>query len=349
MLDSLMLTNGPLVEEFEKRVAAVAGTRHCVATCNATVGLQIAAKASGVGAGDEVIIPSFTWVATAHALSWIGIVPVFCDVDQESGNIDPIHAEKLIGPATRAILAVHVFGRPCPVEPLTELAARHRIPLLFDSAHAIGCTYGQRPVGGFGDAEVFSFHATKVVNSFEGGAIVTNDDGLAERARAMRNFGIGEDREVGSHGTNAKLSEASAAMGLTSLEIMDDLMAVNRRNYELYQSGLAGMAGFRLRPPDAGERVNLQYVVIEVDATVAGVHRDELFDALGRENVLARKYFFPICHQVEPYRADLSVHAPLPLPCSETLADRVLALPTGTSIGAAEISGICDIIRRTVR
>jgi dTDP-4-amino-4,6-dideoxygalactose transaminase len=347
-LDRLWLTMGPLGEEFEQRLAEAAGTKYCVTTCNATVGIQIAARACGINPGDEVIVPSFTWVATAHALSWIGVVPVFCDVDEDSACLDPAEVEALITPRTKGILGVHVFGTPCDIAALTEVADRHDLPLIFDAAHALGCTYHGKPIGGFGKAEVFSFHATKFVNSFEGGAIVTNDEQVAVAARAMRNFGIGENREVGSVGTNGKMNEGAAAMGLTSLEVMESLIETNCVNYECYEKELNGAAGIRLRPRPGTERANLQYLVIEVDETVSDVDRDTLHDVLLAENVLSRKYFSPSCHELEPYSGALDVHLPRPAPRSEALARRVLALPTGTAIGPEEISGICEIIRRTV-
>ncbi|WP_204009444.1 aminotransferase class I/II-fold pyridoxal phosphate-dependent enzyme [Sphaerimonospora thailandensis] len=348
-LDRLWLTNnGPLVREFEARIAALTGARHCVTTCNATTGIQIAAKAAGIRAGDEVIVPSFTWVATAHALEWIGIVPVFCDVDEETGTADVAHVERLIGPNTRGILGVHVFGYPCDIEGLSALARRYGIPLLFDAAHALGCTYRGRPIGGFGSAEIFSFHATKFINTFEGGAIVTNDDELAERARAMRQQGLDAEHRVAGPGTVARMNEICAAMGLTALEAMDSLIEVNRRNHGHYEEGLAGVAGVRVRPMAPDEHANYQYVVIEIDAEVAGVHRDVVNDILLGHNVLSRRYFDPGCHLDEPYRSNTSRHAPLPLPRTEALTDRVLSLPTGPAIGPAEISGICEIIRQAV-
>lgn len=347
-LDRLYLTNGPLVREFEERLAEVAGVDHCVAVCNATIGLQVAAKAAGIRGGDEVIVPAFTWVATAAALDWIGIVPVFCDADETTGNIDWTKVEALIGPRTRGIMGVHVFGRPCEVDELEEIAGRHGLPLLFDSAHAIGCTYKGRPVGGFGTAEVYSFHATKFVNSFEGGAIVTRDAEFAERCRELRNFGITSAGEIRSGGTNAKMNEAAAAMGLTSLEVMDSLMEANRTNHGRYEKGLDGLPGVWVRGQAEGERANHQYLVIEIDAAVAGIHRDEVHTALIAQNVLSRRYFHPSCHQVEPYLSDPARHAPHPLPHAEALAERVLALPTGTTVGPSEIDQVCDIIRRCV-
>lgn len=347
-LDCLWLSNnGPLVRELEERVAAMTGTRYCVATCNGTSALQITARACGIGAGDEVILPSFTWVATAHALEWIGAVPVFCDIDEESGTADPEQVEQLVGPRTRGILGVHVFGRPCDVSALSKVAERASVPLFFDAAHALGCTYAGRSIGSFGRGEIFSFHATKYVHSFEGGAVVTDHHDVAVRARAMRQQGIDEDRKIAGPGTVARMHEISAAMGLTSLESIDTFTAANRRNHAAYRAGLAGVPGVRLREPQPGEKSNFQYVIVEVDAEAGAVSRDALHDALTTHNVLARKYFSPVCHQVEPYRSAPYRHAPLPLPRTEALAKRVLALPTGTAVGVAEIALVCAVIRET--
>ncbi len=230
MLDRRWLTNdGPLVGEFEARVASRLGVRHCVTTSNATVALELASRALGMTG--EVIVPSFTFVGTVHALHWHGVTPVFCDIDSETHRIDPECVEALITPNTTGIVGVHLWGRMCDEQALNAIASRHGFPLLFDAAHAMGSTSGGRSVGGFGHAEVLSFHATKIVNSFEGGAIVTDDDELASQLRATRNFGfVGRDYAEGL-GKNAKMSEASAAMGLTSLDSLDDFIAVNQRNF----------------------------------------------------------------------------------------------------------------------
>ncbi|NUT39168.1 MAG: aminotransferase class I/II-fold pyridoxal phosphate-dependent enzyme [Thermoactinospora sp.] len=349
VLDRLWLTNnGPLVREFEARLAALTGARHAVATCNATTGIQIAARAAGLRPGDEVIVPSFTWIATAHALEWIGVVPVFCDVDETSAGADPEHVERLIGPRTRGILGVHVFGYPCDVDALSRLAAEHGLVLLFDAAHALGCTYKGRPVGGFGDAEIFSFHATKFVNSVEGGAVVTDDDTLAARVRELRNQGIDAAGHISGPGTVARMSEFNAAMGLTSLEAIDTIVEANRRNQRVYEEQLDGLPGVKVRGQAPGERANFQYLVIEVDEAVAGVSRDVVLEALLAENVHARRYFSPICHQVEPYRSDPARHFPLPLPRATGLAARVLSLPTGPTVDAGQIAGLCRTVRDTV-
>ncbi|MFE5571790.1 aminotransferase class I/II-fold pyridoxal phosphate-dependent enzyme [Amycolatopsis japonica] len=345
-LDRLWLANnGPLVREFEARVAEMAGTEHCVPVANATTGIQIAAKAAGLQPGDEVIVPSFTSPATPHALEWVGLVPVFCDVEAKTANADPEHVEQLIGPKTRAIVGVHVFGRPCEIDQLSKLAEWHGIPVLFDAAQAVGCTYKGRPVGGFGSAEIFSFHATKYVNSFEGGAIVTNDERIASQARIMRNLGLDDNRETVACGINGRMTEAAAAMGLTSLEAMEAFMEINRENHESYRDGLAGLPGVKVYEQADEERANHQYVVIEVDAANAGIHRDAVQAALTEHNVLARPYFHPGCHMIDPYRGRPDVHTPLPLPRTEALCERVLSLPTGTAVGPAEIAAVCEIIR----
>lgn len=342
VLDRGWLTNqGPCVAEFERRVAALVGVRHCIATCNGTVALEIAIRALGLGG--EVIVPSFTFVGTAHALQWQAITPVFCDIDPRTGTLDPAAVEAMITPRTTGIIGVHLWGHPCDTERLTEIARRHRLALLYDAAHAFACSHHGRMIGGFGDAEVFSFHATKFFNTLEGGAIVTNDDALAERARLMKNFGFaGYDRVI-HLGTNGKMNEVSAAVGLASLEHLDEFIAVNRRNYHRYRRNLEGVPGITLVAFDETERCNYQYVVVRVDPA-AGLARDLLLQVLHAENVLARRYFYPGCHRMEPYRSYFP-HAGLLLPETERLAAAVLSLPTGTSVGPEAVDTICQIVR----
>jgi dTDP-4-amino-4,6-dideoxygalactose transaminase len=344
-LDRRWLTNdGPLVQELEAAVAGRLGVPHCIAMCNGTVALEIAIRAAGLTG--EVIVPPFTFVATAHALQWQQITPVFCDIDPRTHNIDPQRVEELITPRTTGILAVHVWGRPAPVGPLTEIAERHGLRLLFDAAHAFGCSYEGSMVGGFGTAEVLSFHATKVVNAFEGGAIVTADDDFARIARLMRNHGFADYDDVSYVGTNGKMSEVSAAMGLTSLEGYDAFVAANRRNHAAYAAALDGVPGIELVRYDDTERSNRQYVVLEIDGS-APLSRDELQRVLLAENVLARRYFYPGCHRMEPYRTLFpDVHGRLP--ATERLAGRVLTLPTGTSVDPEAATLVGDLVRRAL-
>jgi len=346
LIDRKWLTNnGPYVQEFERRVADSLGVKHCISMCNGTVALEIATRALGLTG--EVIVPSFTFVATAHALQWQEITPVFCDIQPETFTFAHARVEEMITPRTTGIIGVHLWGRPCDVEALTGIARRRRLRLLFDAAHAFGCSHQGRMIGQFGDAEILSFHATKFLNTFEGGAVLTGDDALARKIRLMKNFGFSGYDDVVYIGINGKMSEVAAAMGLTGLESIDDFIGANRRNYALYRDGLSGIPGIRPVLYDERERCNYQYVVLEVDEASSGVGRDTLVDVLHAENVIARRYFHPGAHRMEPYRSCFP-HAGLVLPVTERLTRRVLSLPTGTSIGADEIREICAILRLAV-
>jgi dTDP-4-amino-4,6-dideoxygalactose transaminase len=341
LLDRRWLTNdGPLALELEERIAVIAGVRHCVATANATVALEVAIRALGLTG--EVIVPAFTFVATAHALAWQGIEPVFCDIDPRTHTLDPAAVERAIGPRTTGIMGVHLWGRACATDALSEIAESHGLRLLFDAAHALGCSHMGRPIGGFGAVSVFSLHATKFVNSGEGGIIATDDGELAAAMRSMKNFGFVDYDDVRRLGTNGKMSELAAATGLTSLEGAGQFIAVNRRHHDRYRTALDGVPGLTLLDHEPAERSNFHYVVAEIDAGVTGLHRDQLLRTLHAENVLARRYFYPGCHRMEPYR---SAGRRWDLPVTERLADRVLVLPTGTSLDAGDVDRVAAIVR----
>jgi dTDP-4-amino-4,6-dideoxygalactose transaminase len=340
-LDRRWLTNaGPLVRQLEERIAALLGVRHCLAVANGTIGLEMAARALGLRG--EVLVPAYTFVATAHALEWIGLRPVFCDVDPRTHSLDPESAAARITKLTTGIVGVHVWGRPCNTEALTDLARRHNLRLMFDAAHAFGCAAGARMIGNFGDAEVFSFHATKFFHTFEGGAVVTNDDDLAQRLRLLRNFGFAGYDSVVAPGTNGKMSEISAAMGLTGLDTLDDLLAGNREKYVLYRDQLSGLPGLRLYVHDDTERRNFQYLVAEIEKDAA-LSRDEVVKLLHAENILARRYFYPGCHRMEPY-ASRPEGVPR-LPAAEDLCERVLVLPTGAAVTPEDITLVCSVLK----
>ncbi|HEV2857207.1 MAG TPA: DegT/DnrJ/EryC1/StrS family aminotransferase [Solirubrobacterales bacterium] len=333
--------NGAKLLEFERRLSEQLGGLHCVATCNATLGLQIVLRALGVEG--EVVLPALTFVATAHAVAWERLTPVFADVDPGTLCMGPTEAAARIGPETGALLGVHLWGRSADPQGLERLADERGLPLVFDAAHALGCTREGRPLAGFGDAGVLSFHATKVANSFEGGAVVTADAELAERVATMRNFGFVDEDEIVGLGTNAKMSEAAAAMGLASLDSLDEFLAVSRRNYRAYAEAFDGVAGIRLLPLEP-EQANCHHVTIAVDPELAGLDRDALRRVLVAENVLARRYFYPGCHRVPPYR-DRPVPA---LPATDAALESCLSLPTGTAVGSEEIAQIGEIVRLAV-
>lgn len=342
IFDRRWLSNhGPMVQEFEKRVTNYHGVKHCVAMCNGTVALEIAIRALKLEG--EVIIPSYTFIATAHALHWQEITPVFADIDPITHNLDPEAVRRMITPRTTGIIGVHLWGRPAPVEALQALADEHGLKLMFDAAHAFGCSSKGTMVGNFGACEVLSFHATKFFNTFEGGAVLTNDDELAETMRLMRNFGFSGFDNVIYPGTNGKMIEVAAAMGLVNFDAIDTVIEANRRNYQAYSEGFSGLPGISLLTFDESERNNYQYVVVRVDEDFP-VTRDQIIQALHGENILARRYFWPGCHNMKPYR-ELYPHAGLMLPNTKQVADTVVVLPTGTTISEEHIATVTNIFR----
>ena len=342
MLDRRVLTNnGPMVLELERRLAEYLGVKHVIAMCNGTVALEIAIRALGLTG--EVILPSYTFVATAQALHWQAITPVFADVDPATHNLDPAAVERMITPRTSGIIGVHVWGRAAPVEELSEIARARGLQLMFDAAHAFGCSYKGRKIGGFGRAEVFSFHATKFFNCFEGGAVATNDDELATSMRYMRNFGFETFDKAVFPGTNGKMPEVCAAMGLTNLDFLPTVVATNRHNHARYTKAFADIPGISIMPYDEAESNNWQYVIAEVDPSCR-VGRDAIVAALHAEGILARKYFWPGCHNMKPFK-ELFPHAGLMLPNTPTVAERVIVLPTGTALPEDAVDTIADIVR----
>lgn len=342
MLDSRWLSNdGPFVLEFEKRLAELLRVKHCITMCNGTIAMEIATRALGLKG--EVIVPSFTFVATAHALQWQEITPVFCDIDPLTHTIDPAQVERMITPRTTGIIGVHLWGRACNVDALADIAKQHNLKLVFDAAHAFACSHQGQMIGSFGDVEVFSFHATKFFNTFEGGAVATNNDELAEKIRLMKNFGFADYDKVIYIGTNGKMTEVCAAMGLTNLECIDEFMEHNKRNYECYRQSIADVPGINLLPYDEQERCNYQYIVLEIDGAAYGISRDQLVEVLHSNNVIARRYFYPGCHRMEPYKSYFP-HAGMLLPRTEEVAQRVILLPTGTAVSSTDIQIICELI-----
>lgn len=335
-----LTNNGPLVQELEQRVAALHGVRHCIAMCNGTIALEIAIRALGLEG--EVIVPSYTFIATAHALHWQAITPVFADIDPVTHNLDPAAVRRMVTPRTTGIIGVHLWGRPAPVEALQAVADEHGLQLMFDAAHAFGCSHNGRKIGCFGRCEVLSFHATKVFNTFEGGAVLTNDDALAETMRLMRNFGFSGYDNVIHPGTNGKMPEINAAMGLVNLDALPGFVEQNRRNHAAYKAALDGVEGVRILDYDPADAPNYHYIVVEVPAQ----RRDAIISALHAENILARKYFWPGCHKMKPFR-NLFPHAGLMLANTGVVADAVVVLPNGNMPEGA-VTTIVDVLRDAV-
>lgn len=341
------LTNdGPFVRLFEKEISKYTGVKHCIAVCNATIGLEILERALNLSG--EVILPSMTFVASPNSLLWQGIKPVFCDIEPDTWDIDPAKIVGLITSKTSAIMGVHLFGRPCQVEALKKIARSHNIHLFFDAAHAFGCSHRGTMVGNFGDAEVFSFHATKFFNSIEGGAVVTNNDYLADRLRKIRNFGFSGHDQTALLGINGKMNEFSAAYGLTSFEHLKKVLKTNHQNYLSYAKFLSGIKGVNLIKFNDHEKNNYQYVVLEVDQNITRISRDQIVKILWSENAIVRRYFYPGCHRLEPYHS-LYPSADKKLPVTNLINDRLIVLPTGLETGEKTIRLISMLIKYCVQ
>lgn len=342
ILDSQWLTNnGPLLQKFEQQVADHHGVKHCIAMSNGTVALEIAIRALGLEG--EVIIPSYTFVATAHALHWQAITPVFADINPDTHTLDPDAVRRMITPRTTGIIGVHLWGRPAEVDKLQDVADEHNLKLMFDAAHAFGCSHQGQMIGKFGACEILSFHATKFINTFEGGAVLTNDDLLAKKMQLMRNFGFSGMDNVIHPGTNGKMTEIAAAMGLANLESIESVLSINRSNYSCYLEALSGLSGISLLLYDHTERNNFQYVIMEV-GDECPVRRDEIIKALHAENILARRYFWPGCHNMKPY-CDLFPHAGLMLPNTMHVAEKVVVLPSGRAMNEGSVKTVSNIIK----
>lgn len=341
--DARWFTNdGPIARELEARLQDYLDVRHCVLANNGTAAMTMLIHALGLSG--EVILPSFTFISTAHSLHWAGIKPVFCDLEPGTFNMDPAHCRELITPRTTAVIPTHVWGNACAIEEFEHLCRSNGVPLIFDSAHAFGSTHNGRRIGGFGDAEVFSFHATKAFHTCEGGAITTNDDALAARLRRIRNFGFADYDTVEMAGTNAKMSEIHAAMGLANLSQIDATFARCKAAFDIYAELLDELPGFHLTKPPAGEQSNHHYVAASVDAQKFGLSRDSLLKALHAENVLARRYFYPGSHASEPYRS-VNPEAGASLPNTADANRRTIVFPAGAGITLGEVNGVCGLLK----
>jgi dTDP-4-amino-4,6-dideoxygalactose transaminase len=334
--------NGPLVQQLEHEIARIHNVRHCIAVCNATVAQMLVLK--GLNLEGEIILPSFTFIATAHACQWQNLKPVFCDISPTSLMLDVKKVEELINEKTCAIIGVHMFGNVCNVEKLQKMSKDYGLQFICDATHAFNCSFGDVPIGGFGKAEILSFHATKFFSTFEGGVVLTNDLTLNSCIRSLRNFGFRDYDDVGCIGINGKMSEASAAMGLASLPVLDSRIERLQKNYNLYREHLSSIPGISLLPVGEDGNSNFMYVVILLEEKTFGVSRDVLCKILLRENVIARRYFYPGCHRMEPYNT-LFPDAYKKLPVTENVVKKVLCLPTNLPEPELDIVTIVDCIR----
>ncbi|HEX6423570.1 MAG TPA: DegT/DnrJ/EryC1/StrS family aminotransferase [Acidimicrobiales bacterium] len=336
--DRGMLTNGSLVRQFEAEVAARLGVPHVVAVASCTAGLMLVYQALS-RPGTAAVMPSFTFSATAHAARWAGAVPRFADCDVSTCQLDVADAKGRLDGAS-VLVGTHVFGAPCTPEEVEELGRSAGVPVVFDAAHGFGATRGGRPLGTFGDAEVFSLSPTKPMTSGEGGIVATRDAALAERVRLGVDYGNPGDYDTRFAGLNARMSELHAAVGLESLVELDEHLAVRRALADRYRVALAGIPGVTPQAVDPGDASTYKDFTVIVDESAFGLDRDTVARALKAEGIDTRPYFHPAVHRQEAY-ADL---APADLPRTDWLADRVISLPLWRAMPPTAVSTIADVL-----
>jgi dTDP-4-amino-4,6-dideoxygalactose transaminase len=340
--DNQWLTNnGPVLQRYIQVLSGYFDTDNVCLFNNGTLALQLGLQ--GMGITGEVITTPFTFVATTHALYWNKLRPVFVDIEPDYYTLDPEKVEAAITPWTSAILAVHVFGYPCKVKELADIAQRHNLKLLYDAAHAFGVKVDGKAIAHYGDMTMFSFHATKLYHSIEGGMLTFRDRGLKQTFDYLKNFGFKDETEVVMPGTNAKMNEMQALMGILVLKHMDDMVEKGRRIEDLYRERLTGVPGIRIPPRlPASVRYNHSYMPIEVDDEQFGLSRDQLYEALRKHNVFARRYFYPLVPDFACYR---HVHTRDPLTVARRVAERILTLPTFHALDPTSVEAICSMIR----
>jgi dTDP-4-amino-4,6-dideoxygalactose transaminase len=336
-----MLTNGPTVRRLEERAAEYLGVRHCVAVASCTTGLMLVLRAAEISG--DVIVPSFTFAATAHAVAWNGLRPVFADVDPRTLTLSPSAAEHAIGVRVSAILATHLYGAPCDVQGLADVAGRNGIALFFDAAHGFGARRAGRMVGSFGMAEVFSMTPTKTLIAGEGGIIATNDDLLAERCRIGRNYGNPGDYDCRFVGLNARMSELHAALALASFVDLEQRIAIRNELAGRYREVLGRIPGIGFPHVREEDRSTYKDLTILVEEPVFGLSADRLGEALAAEGIETRRYYSPPVHEMRAYRG---LAAGVDLPVTAAAARAALALPLSTDMTDGHIEQIGEAIRR---
>jgi dTDP-4-amino-4,6-dideoxygalactose transaminase len=344
--DSAVLTNGgPFHEQLETALATHLGVARLSLFANATIALMVALRQQGVRG--EVITTPFSFAATAHAIRWAGAEPVFADIEPQRFTLDPQSIERAITPRTSAILPVHCYGHPCEVQAIEDIARRHRLHVVYDAAHAFGVRWQGRSLLRWGDLAVLSFHATKVFNTFEGGAVVSGDAATQRDIDRLKNFGIVDETTVVDVGLNGKMSEFNAALGLLQLETIDADLARRRAVHARYRRALADVEGLTLVDSGNPEGHNHAYCPLLVTPPYP-LSRDQLQLVLRRRGVFARRYFHPLLSSLPMYRS-LPSAAPERLPIAHAVAQRVLCLPIHPHLTEAEQDRVIEALRDGAR
>ncbi len=353
-LESGWVTQGPKVAAFEEAFARRAGARRAVATSNCTTALHLALAALGIGPGDEVILPSFTWVSCAHVVVHLGATPVLADIDLSTFNLDPAEVKRLLSPRTRAVMAVHLFGLCADVDAIA--AAAPGVPILEDAACAAGAVYKGRPAGSLGRAAAFSFHGRKIITTGEGGMVTTDDEALAERVTCLRNHGASVPEEARHRsarpydmpsfpvvGYNVRMTDFQAALGLAQLTRLDALLAGREEGAAHYRRELEGIGWLALPETPPGGRHGWQSYVVRVDERAAGVSRDEIMAKLEAMGIASRPGTHAI-HTLEAYASRLGL-APEDLPASFEAARTALTLPLHARMEPSDFTRVAEALR----
>ncbi|MGW4379088.1 DegT/DnrJ/EryC1/StrS family aminotransferase [Kitasatospora sp. NPDC004531] len=345
VLDSGMLTNGPTVRELEERAAELLGVPHVVAVSNCTAGLMLVLQAAGVDGRRPVLMPGFTFSATAHAAHWAGGVPLFAEAREQDITLDPADAEARLKAADSpaALMATHVYGTPCQVEELQRLADATGLPLVYDAAHGLGSARRGVPIGNFGLAEVFSMSPTKVAVAGEGGLVATRDAALAATLRTARDYGNPGDYDTLFPGLNARMSELHAAVGLNWLAGLPERVAHRGALVAEFARATAGLPGLRLALPEDGDTSTFKDLTLILDADAFGLSSRQLAAALRAEGIDTRRYFHPPVHRQRAY-AHLGQAEELPR--TDRLADSVLTVPLWSHMNAVTVRRVADAVVR---
>ena len=338
--DSHWLTNmGVKHKTLQAELQKYMGVPNVELLTNGHMALELSLQAMNLQG--EVITTPFTFASTTHAIVRNGLEPVFCDIDPETYTMDVTQIERLITDRTCAILPVHVYGNVCNVEEIERIAHKYELKVLYDAAHTFGETYKGQGIGSFGDASCFSFHATKVFNTIEGGAVCYRDPDMGRRLYELKNFGIHGPEEVDAVGANAKMNEFCAAMGLCNLRHVDEEIAKREAVVERYREHLEGVEGLRLNVKQPEVRSNYAYFPVVFDETLFGASRNEVMDALAQNGIGARKYFYPLTNTFECFHGKYDVDA---TPVALHVAKRVLTLPLYADLAMEDVDRICKIV-----
>jgi len=337
-----LTNNGKYHQEFEKTLAEYLGVPYISLFSNGTLALISALQVLNITG--EVITTPYSFVATTHALWWNNIKPVFVDIEPEFCNLDPAKIEAAITPQTTAILPVHVYGNPCKIEAIQEIADRYGLKVIYDAAHAFGVKQNGNSILNFGDLSVLSFHATKVFNTIEGGAIVCHDEKTKKRIDYLKNFGFAGETEVIAPGINAKMNELQAAYGLLQLKTVEENIRKRKRISRIYQDGLKNIRGIRFMEEPENLRYNYSYFPLFVDEKQYGISRDTLYGKLKENNIYGRRYFYPLISQFPTYKG-LDSSKPENLTVAQKVADEVICLPIYPGLKYEAVKRICSIIR----